>query len=213
MATYRSSEVTKNALIDAAGQLIAGHGLSCVTVRAVASLAKENIGTIHYHFGNKEGLFIEVINKVIERWEALPLIKELEKFDLNDRLDQSRAIRCIVERISRLIFSSVAPAWHRQVTYQVMQHPGTLQDIFRRRVISPENQLTVNLFRHIDASLSYEQAYVHTLEIQAPLIVLADYQEAVLSELKQSSYRREDIAYLENILISQKQKFFDLPLV
>nr|WP_320114441.1 helix-turn-helix domain-containing protein [uncultured Desulfuromonas sp.] len=213
MATYSSSEKTKNSLIEAAGQLIAELGLACVSVRAIASRANENIGTIHYHFGNKEGLFAEVINTVIERWEAAPLEKELVQLDLHDRHDQAMAIRCIVERMSRLIFSPQAPGWHRQVIYQVMQHPGTLQDMFRSRVINPENQLAVNLFQQIDPNLSYEQAYAHTLTIQSPLIVHADYQGAVLRELKQSAYSRDYIAYLENTLISQKQKFFDLPLV
>jgi len=213
MATYSSSEITKDALIEAAGQLIADLGLSCVSVRAIASRAKENIGTIHYHFGNKEGLFTEVINKVIERWEAVPLEDELKQLDLDNRHDQAQAIRRTVERMSRLIFSPEAPDWHRQVIYQVMQHTGALQDMFRSRVITPENNQTITLFQHIDPSLSYEQAYTHTLTIQSSLIVHADYQNAVLSELNQTSYSREYIAYLENVLISQKQKFFDLPLV
>nr|WP_320049399.1 helix-turn-helix domain-containing protein [uncultured Desulfuromonas sp.] len=213
MATYSSSEITKDTLIEAAGQLIADLGLSAVSVRAIASRAKENIGTIHYHFGNKEGLFAEVINKVIERWEAAPLKNELAPLDLTNRNDQAMAIRRIVERMSRLIFSSRAPEWHREVIYQVMQHPGPLQEMFRERVITPENTLTVHLFQRIDQSLSFEQAYAHTLTIQSSLIVHADYQNAVLRELQQTDYSREYIAYMENILISQKQKFFDLPLV
>jgi AcrR family transcriptional regulator len=213
MATYSSSEVTKNALIEAAGQLIADLGLTCVSVRAIAMLAQENIGTIHYHFGNKEGLLVEVINKVIERWEAVPVENELAQLDLNDRHDQAVAIRRIIERMSRLIFSADAPDWHRQVIYQVMQHTGTLQEMFRSRVITPENSQTIHLLQRIDPSLSYEQAYAHTLTIQSALIVHADYQNAVLSELNMADYSREYIAYMEDILISQKQKFFDLPLV
>ncbi len=213
MTTYSSSEKTKNSLIEAAGQLIAELGLSNVSVRTIASLAKENIGTIHYHFGNKEGLFAEVINEVIQRWEAVPLEKELATLDLTNRTDQAIAIRRVVERMSQLIFSAQAPDWHRQVIYQVMQQPGILRDMFSHRVITPENQFTVELFQHIDPNLSYEQAYAHTLTIQSPLIVLADYQTAVLSELNQPGYNQEYITYLENILISQKQKFFDLPLV
>ncbi|MCJ7600062.1 MAG: TetR/AcrR family transcriptional regulator, partial [Desulfobulbaceae bacterium] len=57
MATYETSLKTREALINAAGELAAEVGFASVSTRAIAVLAKENAGSIHYHFGSKEKLF------------------------------------------------------------------------------------------------------------------------------------------------------------
>ena len=57
MATYETSIKTKEALINAAGELAAEKGFASVSTRAIALRADENVGSIHYHFGSKEKLF------------------------------------------------------------------------------------------------------------------------------------------------------------
>jgi AcrR family transcriptional regulator len=48
MATYETSLKTREALINAAGELAAEVGFASVSTRAIAVLAKENAGSIHY---------------------------------------------------------------------------------------------------------------------------------------------------------------------
>ena len=52
---------TRQKLIEAAGEKFAQNGFRAVSVRDIASAAKVNPALIAYHFGNKEGLFEEVM--------------------------------------------------------------------------------------------------------------------------------------------------------
>lgn len=66
MSKKLSVEVTRGNLINAAGELAVEFGIDNVSTRLVAELARENIGSIHYHFGGKGGLFMAVVQKAID---------------------------------------------------------------------------------------------------------------------------------------------------
>jgi AcrR family transcriptional regulator len=51
-------------LLSAAADLFAREGFDAVSVRQITSRAKANLGAITYHFGSKEALFHEVIERV-----------------------------------------------------------------------------------------------------------------------------------------------------
>ena len=57
----REPKGTKLALILAAGELFAEHGLDGGSVRDIIEKADANIAAVSYHFGGKEGLFIEAV--------------------------------------------------------------------------------------------------------------------------------------------------------
>ena len=50
MSEYAISHLTREKLINAAGELAAQHGYRNVSMRAIAARAGENLGSIHYHF-------------------------------------------------------------------------------------------------------------------------------------------------------------------
>ena len=56
---------TKLALINAAGELFADHGLEGTSVRAIAEKAGANVAAINYHFGSKENLYAEGLRYVV----------------------------------------------------------------------------------------------------------------------------------------------------
>ncbi len=113
MNRYKSSEKTRQALINAAGELAAEHGINAVTTRAIANLAGENLGSIHYHFGSKEKLFEAVILHVAERWQSLPIKDIVAKVDDDpSRAELAQMVSHVVKRNVALIFDRSAPAWH-----------------------------------------------------------------------------------------------------
>jgi AcrR family transcriptional regulator len=52
---------TRQQLIEAAGQVFAEHGYRAATVREICMRAGANVASIHYHFGDKERLYLEVL--------------------------------------------------------------------------------------------------------------------------------------------------------
>jgi TetR/AcrR family transcriptional regulator, regulator of cefoperazone and chloramphenicol sensitivity len=61
---------TKARLLQAARKAFAEHGLENATVREICNLAEANVAAVNYHFGNKERLYIAVLQDYIQRENA-----------------------------------------------------------------------------------------------------------------------------------------------
>ncbi|HWB31612.1 MAG TPA: CerR family C-terminal domain-containing protein [Acidobacteriaceae bacterium] len=55
------SDPTRERLIDCAGPIFADRGFQATTIREISTVAGENVAAIHYHFGDKLGLYSEVV--------------------------------------------------------------------------------------------------------------------------------------------------------
>lgn len=66
-----SSDQTRTALIHAALHLFGSKGYDATSTREIANLAKANIGSIAYHFGNKEGLRLATADYIVETMQGL----------------------------------------------------------------------------------------------------------------------------------------------
>jgi AcrR family transcriptional regulator len=80
---------TKNLIIDCAAKLIAEYGYAKVTSKSICEKAKVNMAAINYHFGSREGLYIEILNKVHEHMlDADELTKILlSDFSAKEKVD------------------------------------------------------------------------------------------------------------------------------
>lgn len=59
------SERTRTRLLEAAGEIFAKHGFHHATVRQICNRAHANIAAVNYHFGNKSGLYLEVVRQSV----------------------------------------------------------------------------------------------------------------------------------------------------
>lgn len=59
-------EDTKRRLLDAAGDIFAEAGFKAATVRDICRLAKANVAAVHYHFGDKMGLYTALLTEAFE---------------------------------------------------------------------------------------------------------------------------------------------------
>ena len=61
---------TRERLLKAAAQLFADRGFKKVTVRDICRAARANVAAVNYHFGDKSGLYREVLQLAIETMRA-----------------------------------------------------------------------------------------------------------------------------------------------
>lgn len=107
---------TRERLIEAAGQLFAEHGFKKVTVREIVALAHANVAAVNYHFGDKLGLYREVVETAIiaqetttresrEAGEGLPAEERLRRFI---RVFVGRAVAHPGSWVRGIIFREIA---------------------------------------------------------------------------------------------------------
>ena len=61
---------TRERLLEAAGRLFAERGFKHVTVREICRAAHANVAAVNYHFGDKLGLYREIVQSAIDRMRA-----------------------------------------------------------------------------------------------------------------------------------------------
>jgi AcrR family transcriptional regulator len=68
-------QATRQRIVDAAREVLVSHGHSGASTRAVAETAGVNLSQVHYHFGGRHGLLLEVLAQeneaLLERQRAL----------------------------------------------------------------------------------------------------------------------------------------------
>lgn len=212
MKKYASSEQTRQALINAAGELAAEMGFPNVSTRAIALRSNENIGSIHYHFGGKEQLFEAVVQEVVKRCNAYPVSAAIEPFYnvLDTPAGQSGAIRAIVKREITLLFDPDYPLWHSRVIYQLMQQKSRLQDIMAKELFDPIVDTITSLLRRIDSNMGRQETFLIITQIISPIASHADYMSYCLKHLETDHYSAEYLQKMENMIVRQTELYLGL---
>ena len=126
-------------LINAAGEIIATGGLNALTIRGVAARAGENVSSIHYHFGNKEGLLIATVTYAMSEWmkyDWQEFVKQRSGL-FRDDTGKVSVIRELVDILFELSFSSNKPQWCSRMQYLTIMHSNQTADIIFSSVLEP----------------------------------------------------------------------------
>lgn len=213
MATYATSETTKGLLINAAGELAAEQGFSNVSTRAVAVRSGENIGSIHYHFGGKDGLFEAVVAEAMHGCrdvEVLSSFLESEKAPSREAISQ--ILRQVIAAEISDLFRSNRPDWHSQVIYQLLQRDDDLYEMLRKELLDPSLDALAKLFLLINPSFTSEELFLHSIVIKMPVFSHANNMKAIQKRLGVDYYSEDYLQKLEDVLVKQTQLLLGLPL-
>jgi len=106
---------TRARLLAAAERLFADRGFKKVTVREICRAARANVAAINYHFGDKLGLYREVLRSAIDRMRATTdAVREAGE----GRAPEERLLRSIETFVTRILASdsdTVHKLIHREI--------------------------------------------------------------------------------------------------
>ena len=110
---------TRAKLLDAAGQIFAEQGFRGASVRSICRLAGANVAAVNYHFGDKQGLY----SQVIAHWAGVAR----QKYPL-DAGDDAKAppearLRNFVRTILNRLLDESRPMWNVRLIAQEMVSP------------------------------------------------------------------------------------------
>jgi AcrR family transcriptional regulator len=123
---------TRERLVEAAGRLFAERGFRDVTVRQICQAADANVAAVNYHFGDKLGLYREVLERTIAAMqETTELARQAPGRSAEDRLRAH--IRTYVERL----LSQGGESWLRRLMSREIANPTPALDDIVERAIKP----------------------------------------------------------------------------
>jgi AcrR family transcriptional regulator len=124
---------TRDRLIDAATTLFAANGFQKVTVRDICQTAGTNVAAVNYHFGDKMGLYRDVLLSaiVIMHGTTDAAMREGEGKAPEEKLEVF--IRIFIDRAVRQGRTS----WIHQLMMQEMADPTPGLDLVIERVLRP----------------------------------------------------------------------------
>ncbi|HDP35211.1 MAG TPA: TetR/AcrR family transcriptional regulator [Candidatus Hydrogenedentes bacterium] len=121
----QSVSTTKEALLFAAGELFAEHGVEGTSIRAIAEKCQANIAAVNYHFGTKENLYHVLIRRVLEKTRcrrAEALMKRKQDW-AHDPLKCAEALYGIVEEHIHQYFTGTHPRWYGRLFMRILLQP------------------------------------------------------------------------------------------
>lgn len=139
-----SAEQTRAALIHAALQLFGSKGFDATSTREIAGLAKANIGSIAYHFGNKEGLRLAAADYIVETIQGVAG-QALGHYGVigtsaNTKEEARQLLAMVIERMTRFIVAQPQSGEIVQFLQRELAHPTAALDRIYSGVFEPTHK-------------------------------------------------------------------------
>jgi AcrR family transcriptional regulator len=131
-APDRTSEATREKLLEAAGQVFAEVGFRAATVREICARAGANVAAVNYHFGDKMELYIEALRQSM-RVAAGGVLADPS---LAGR-DPRDAVRAVIRMILLRMHATERASWYIRIMAHEMAQPTPALDRVVDEVIGP----------------------------------------------------------------------------
>ena len=175
----RATQVTKQRLLEAAGEVFAAHGFRAATVREICERAGANVAAINYHFGDKEGLYFAVLKSCSEA----ALQKYPPTLGLGPNATSEERLHAFVRSLLFRIADKGQPSWHGKLIAHEMTEPTKALTALIDKVYGP--------------ALKQLEAIVRKLVgRRAPVTVVRQCQLSVLGQCLYFHYARPAIQHI-----------------
>jgi AcrR family transcriptional regulator len=129
-----NDSVTRGRLLSAATRLFAAHGFKRVTVRDICREAEANVAAVNYHFGDKLGLYREVLLAAIQTMRGTT---EAAREAGREGSAEERLRAYIQVFLERVIVGRAHDSWIHQLMLREMADPTPAIDMVTDQVIRP----------------------------------------------------------------------------
>src|SRR5690242_2707175 len=131
-----SDEATRIRLLEAAGPVFAAQGFHKAKIRDICARAGANIAAVNYHFGDKLGLYLELLRYSISA-------AVLDPGSIRGAPEEK--LRGFVQMMLDSVFKATRPAWYMKLVLQEMSNPTPAIDELVKEFIRPRYRLLCEL--------------------------------------------------------------------
>ena len=142
----RDNAVTRQRLLEAAGQEFAERGFRQATVRDICRRADANVAAINYHFGDKEKLYAAAVHYAhlcATRHDVVGAAAEANDLPAEERL------RAFVRSFLVGILDTGRPAWHAKLMAREIAEPSEVLNEIAHQTVRPRLAALSGIIREI----------------------------------------------------------------
>jgi TetR/AcrR family transcriptional regulator, regulator of cefoperazone and chloramphenicol sensitivity len=114
----KSPELTRDKLIEAAGHVFAERGYRDATIREICRRAGANVAAVNYTFGDKMGLYTEVLRYSVRAAKTAVMSAALDA-----SLSAEETIRGVIRARLMSLCREARPDWHIRLVMHEFSHP------------------------------------------------------------------------------------------
>jgi len=114
----KSPELTRDKLIEAAGHVFAERGYRDATIREICRRAGANVAAVNYTFGDKMGLYTEVLRHSVRAAQTAAMSAALDS-----SLTPEQTIRGVIRARLMSLCGEARPDWHIRLVMHEFSHP------------------------------------------------------------------------------------------
>ena len=159
---YMTGAETRNRLLEAAAEVFSEHGYRHAKVHDICRRAKANPAAVNYHFGDKERLYMAVIQYVVD-----PAVARLPHLHLEASDPPEKRLHQFIYAFLSNIFGAGLPTWHGKLMAHETIDPTPALDLVVEKLVRP---LTTAL-RGIVAELLGKKADSELVKLNAASII------------------------------------------
>ncbi len=203
---------TKTALILAAGELFAKHGIEGVGIRTIAEKAKVNIAAVNYHFGGKENLYAAALWYAAQCGETDPLGAPQEDDRFHTREGLASMLVELIRAKFESYFASDTPRWCAKLLMRSMLAPSSALNAVVDRTFRPQHERTKAILRQAKPDLSEREAEVRALDITARISIYITARVPILMVLEREDFDPEYLEEAAHHIITTTLMALNLPV-
>jgi AcrR family transcriptional regulator len=112
------ADPTRDKLLDVAGRIFADRGYRAATIRQICVAADANVAAVNYHFGDKLGLYTEVVRQSarIAEFQAAQTV-------IDQDAPAEEVLRAVIRARLHSLFHGDRPDWNFRIMAQELAQP------------------------------------------------------------------------------------------
>ncbi len=114
----KAPDPTRERLLEVAGPVFADRGYQATTIREICAGARANVSAVNYYFGDKLGLYTEVLQQSVRAAQLIAV-----KNTLDQNMPSQEILRALIRARLRSINGKDLPDWHSRLLAHELAQP------------------------------------------------------------------------------------------
>lgn len=200
----KKQNLSRKKIVNSAIILFASKGFDSTSTREICRHAGVNLSLIPYYFGNKDGLYTNIIETILD-YGLKYIHEEIKKVDNINILDKEEKINLyvsILEKYAEFIYSENVPNAFIILMIKEQVSNSKFAQLYSQKISVLYQALIKTLASILDKNENDKGIIFEVASIIGQILSFTIMNKATLSCLNQDTYTKEDSKRIKKIILS-----------